>query len=69
MTTMETPAEIRQRWAHLRDLLSEQLARFESGAFRMHAADMDVSADAIKKLKRNIADFDELIARSDARNR
>jgi len=66
---METPAEIRQRWCYLRDLLIEQLARFESGALQMHTADVNVSANAIKKLKRNILDFDELIARSDARNR
>jgi hypothetical protein len=28
----------------------------------------DISSAAIAKLKRNIQDFDELIARSDARN-
>ena len=65
---METPAEIRERWAYLRDLLIDQLARFESGALRMTTAGDDVSAGAIAKLKRNIQDFDELIARSDARN-
>ena len=65
---METPAEIRERWAYLRDLLIDQLGRFESGALRIHTADVDVSAAAIAKLKKNIRDFDELIARSDARN-
>jgi len=65
---LETPAEIRERWAYLRDLLIEQLSRFESGALRIHTADVDVSAAAIAKLKKNIRDFDELIARSDARN-
>jgi hypothetical protein len=65
---LETPAEIRERWAYLRDLLIEQLSRFESGALRIHTADVDVSAAAIVKLKNNIRDFDELIARSDARN-
>jgi hypothetical protein len=65
---METPAEIRERWAYLRDLLIDQLGRFESGALRIHTADVDVSAAAIEKLKKNIREFDELIARSDARN-
>jgi hypothetical protein len=65
---METPAEIRERWAYLRDLLIEQLASFESGALRMTTGDEDISLSAIAKLKRNIQDFDELIARSDARN-
>jgi hypothetical protein len=65
---METPAEIRERWAYLRDLLIDQLSRFESGALRMTTGDEDVSVGAIAKLKRNIQDFDELIARSDARH-
>lgn len=65
---METPAEIRERWAYLRDLLIDQLARFESGALKMTTAGDDISDGAIAKLKRNIQDFDELIARSDARN-
>ena len=65
---METPAEIRERWNYLRDLLIEQLSRFESGALKMHSADLDVSAGAIAKLKKNIQDFDTLIARSDARS-
>lgn len=65
---METESEIRTRWRYLRDLLIEQLTRFESGALQMHAADVNVSVDAIAKLKRNILDFDELIARSEARD-
>lgn len=65
---METPAEIRERWAYLRDLLIEQLSRFEKGTLRMTTGEEDVSAGAIARLKRNIQDFDELIARSDARN-
>jgi hypothetical protein len=64
---METPTEIRERWRHLRDLLIEQLSRFESGALHIHSNDQDVSASAIKKLKRNIADFDTMIFRSEAR--
>jgi hypothetical protein len=65
---METPAEIRQRWAYLRELLIGQLGRFEKGTLRMTTGDEDISPTAIAKLKRNIQDFDELIARSDARN-
>jgi hypothetical protein len=65
---METPAEIRERWRYLRDLLIEQLSRFESGALSIHANNEDVSAEAISKLKQNIIDFDQLIARSVARD-
>ena len=65
---METPAEIRERWAYLRDLLIEQLGRFEKGTLRLTTGDVDISPAAIAKLKRSIQDFDELIARSDARN-
>jgi hypothetical protein len=65
---METPIEIRERWRYLRDLLIEQLGRFETGVLQLHAAHEDVSVDAIAKLKRNILDFDQLIARSEARH-
>lgn len=65
---METPAEIRERWRYLRDLLIEQLTRFESGILQIHSNDVNVSAGAIKKLKENIADFDNLISRSEARD-
>jgi len=64
---METPAEIRDRWRYLRDLLTEQLGRFESGAMKLHGSDGDDSAGAIAMLKQHIQDFDELIARSEAR--
>ena len=65
---METSAEIRERWRYLRDLLIDQLERFESGAMRLHSAGVDISADAIVTLKQNILDFDKLIARSEARD-
>jgi hypothetical protein len=61
---METPAQIRERWAYLRDLLINQLERFEEGAMQMHSAGDDVSAGAIVMLKRHIKEFDELIAHS-----
>ena len=66
---METDADIATRWRYLRDLLIAQLDRFESGTLKIHSGEVDVSAAAITKLKRNIQDFDELIARADARTR
>ena len=65
---METPTEIRERWRYLRDLLIDQLSRFETGVMQLHANDKNVSAGAIATLKQNIQDFDELIARSEARD-
>jgi hypothetical protein len=65
---METHDEVVQRWRYLRDLLIEQLGRFESGAMKMHSDNVDVSANAITKLKQNIDDFDTLIHRSDVRD-
>lgn len=67
MSSMETPEEIRIRWRYLRDLLIDQLGRFESGAMQMHSAGVDVSPDAIIRLKKEIVDFDQMIARSEAR--
>jgi hypothetical protein len=64
---METPTEIRERWRYLRDLLIDQLSRFETGVMQLHASDKNISAGAIATLKQNIQDFDELIARSEAR--
>lgn len=66
---METPEEIRTRWALLRDLMLEQLERFETGALQMLSDEEDISAGAIRTLKRNIVDFDQMIARSLARER
>lgn len=64
---METPAEIRERWRYLRDLLIEQLGRFESGAMRLHEAGVDVSPDAIQTLKKKILEFDSMISQSEKR--
>jgi len=66
--SMETPAEIRQRWSYLRDLLIEQLGRFESGTYKILADNVDVSAEAVGKLKQEILDFDRLIASSESRD-
>ncbi len=65
---METSAEIRERWRYLRDLLITQLDRFETGAMQMHSDDENVSAGAIVMLKRHIKEFDQMIARSEARD-
>jgi hypothetical protein len=65
---METPEEIRVRWRYLRDLLIDQLTRFEGGAMQIHAGGENTSPDAISHLKQNILDFDTLIARSEARS-
>ena len=65
---METPAEIRERWRYLRDLLINQLERFESGAMQMHSGGEDVSPGAIVMIKRHIREFDELIDRSEKRD-
>ena len=65
---MESHTEVVHRWRYLRDLLIDQLERFESGAMKMHADNVDVSAKAIAKLKQNIDDFDTLIHRSDVRD-
>ena len=65
---MESHSEVVQRWRYLRDLLIEQLGRFESGEMKMHSDNVDVSAHAITKLKQNILDFDTLIHRSEMRD-
>ena len=65
---MESRAELVKRWRYLRDLLIAQLERFESGAMKIHSDDVDVSANAIAKLKQNILDFDTMIHRSDMRD-
>lgn len=65
---MESREEVVQRWRYLRDLLIDQLGRFESGAMKMHSDNIDVSAGAITKLKQNIIDFDTLIHRSEMRD-
>jgi hypothetical protein len=65
---VESPAEVTERWRYLRDLLIDQLGRFETGMLHIHSNDQDVSADAIAKLKQNILDFDTLISRSEARD-
>jgi hypothetical protein len=64
---METETEIRDRWRYLRDLLIDQLGRFERGTLQLHSNEVDVSSGAMATLKRHIEDFDQLISRSEAR--
>ena len=65
---METEAEIAERWRYLRQLLIEQLAKFESGKLQIHSGEDNVSAGAIERLKREIEDFDGLIRVIEKRN-
>ncbi|HWF76015.1 MAG TPA: hypothetical protein VN694_02450 [Caulobacteraceae bacterium] len=65
---METQAEIVTRWRYLRQLLIEQLAKFESGDLKMHSGAENVSETAIERLKREIEDFDGLIGVSERRD-
>lgn len=64
---METQAEIVTRWRYLRQLLIEQLAKFESGELKIHSGAENVSVGAIERLKREIEDFDGLISVSERR--
>ena len=65
---METEAEIAARWRYLRQLLIEQLAKFESGNLQIHSGEDNVSAGASERLKREIEDFDGLIRVIEKRN-
>lgn len=58
---MQTPAQAQQRWRFLRDLLRDQLARFEGGTLHVRSNAVDVSASTIATLKREVAEFDRLI--------
>ena len=54
-----------QRWRALREMLIAQLEMFESGRLTLKTAGIDVSAGAISALKRDILEFDALIAGED----
>ena len=69
LPSMETQAEIVTRWRYLRQLLIEQLAKFESGHLQIHEGAKNVSEGAIERLKREIEDFDGLISVSENRDR
>ena len=55
-----------QRWRDLREMLIRQLDMFDSGAISLRSNSVDVSADAIANLKREILDFDALISDDEA---
>jgi hypothetical protein len=59
---METEAEILQRWRYLREMLLQQLSMFETGALSLRSSDRDVAPLRIDELKRQISEFDRLIA-------
>lgn len=59
--TVETRAQIRQRWRDLRAMLIDQLEMFERGALTLHSSDVDISPDAIADLKGSIREFSALI--------
>lgn len=65
---METNEQIRTRWRYLRDLMIKQLDRFETGVLQMHTAGEDVSPDVIVRLKKEILEFDSMIANSEKRD-
>ena len=63
---MRTQAEIVQRWRDLREMLIRQLDMFESGALTLRSDGVNISPKAIGDLKRNILEFDALIAEDEA---
>jgi hypothetical protein len=50
-------------------MLIEQLDAFERGAIEMHSNEVNISTAAIAKLKRDIAEFDALIAEDEGASR
>ena len=64
--SMETHAEIVQRWRDLRTMLIQQLEMFEAGALTLRSNGINISAEAITDLRRSILEFDALIAKDEA---
>ena len=56
-----------QRWRDLREMLIRQLDMFDSGRISLRADSLDVSAEAIANLKREIFAFDALISDDEAK--
>ena len=63
---METQTEIVQRWRDLRTMLIQQLDMFETGALTLRSNGLDMSAEATADLRREILEFDLLIAKDEA---
>lgn len=64
---MRTDPVVVQRWRQLRQMLIHQLEMFDQGSLRLKSAGVDVSADAIRNLEREILDFDALISDDEAK--
>jgi hypothetical protein len=56
-----------RRWRQLRQMLIHQLEMFDQGSLSLKSGGVDVSADAIRKLEREILDFDALISDDEAK--
>jgi hypothetical protein len=56
-----TPKEVVQRWRDLRGMLIRQLDMFETGGLTLRSNNVNISAAAIRDLKRDILEFDALI--------
>jgi hypothetical protein len=56
-----------QRWRDLREMLIRQLDMFDSGNISLRSNSVDVSAEAIANLKREIFGFDALISDDEAK--
>jgi hypothetical protein len=56
-----------QRWRDLRQMLIRQLDMFDRGSISLKTDSLDVSAEAIANLKREIFDFDSLISDDEAK--
>ena len=65
---MENHAQVVQRWRDLRTMLIQQLDMFETGALTLRSNGVNISAGAIAALKRQIFEFDALIAADEAEN-
>lgn len=61
---MQTSAQVQNRRRYLRDLLLDQLARFEGGTLHVRSNTVDVSGLAVATLRREVAEFDRLISTS-----
>lgn len=56
-----------QRWRDLREMLIRQLDMFDAGRISLKSDSLDVSAEAIANLKREIFAFDALISDDEAK--
>ena len=64
---MRADPVIVERWRQLRQMLILQLEMFDQGSLSLKSAGVDVSADAIKNLEREIFDFNSLISDDEAK--